>query len=469
LSDLAVVDILKHVSRRPKFLILDEALEKISPHSIGSIVDLLLQIRSEGTAIILITHKIDDVYKFANRVSIMRDGSVLLTDDVNNVDKLTLMRLTYTQLFERGSEAPNHEFYEFLRYNEAILQNLPVNLIIIDLDNRIKIINQACLNSFRLSRQVYLNRPIAFLLEKDNARISALLSEVVSNREEKVFYGEKVVLNQIEAICNIKIVPIFEVGDVIGNIIVFEDVSENDNLQRKIVLSEKLASVGLLGAGVAHEINNPLEIITNFIRYMKFNFQNRQLLAIVDKVQEEVSSIANIVSNLVSFSENDLVGDEDFSIEEVVRVVVDLLKYNANYNRVRIVFQRSGQNPTIRARKNEVKQVLLNLFKNSFEAMPEGGIVEINSRVAEESGETFVELLFADSGTGIDEKNPNNIFLPFYSRRASKGANLGLGLYVSYGIVTKLHGTIAVKNRPQGGTEFTIQLPVVGFDPVNRL
>lgn len=460
LSDLAVVDIIKHISKRPKFLILDETLEKISIQSLTNIVNLLIQLKNEGMSILFITHRIDDVYQIAGKVTIIKDGVVLLTDSVNNIDNLSLMRLTYTQFFiEKNPDPQNHEFYKLLKYNEAILQKLPVNLIVTDNTNTIKIINESCSNCFKLEKSQYINSQTEVLFKKNNPEIVNLLNDNLSQNEDKILYGKKICINNINIICNLKIEPILDHGYVMGKIIVIEDVSENDKLQKQILLSEKLASIGLLAAGVAHEINNPLEIIFNYLSYIRFNFHNKKFLSIMNNLQDEMINISNIVSNLVAFSDNNTLDNEEFSLNELLFIIIDLLKYNANYNKIQIKFNSYNDDILIKSKRNEIKQVILNLFKNSFEAMPKGGIIKIKTNVIIDNDIPYAELIFSDTGAGIDDENTDNVFLPFYSKKKHNNNNLGLGLYVSYGIIKKYNGSISVKNKHPKGCVFTIRLP----------
>lgn len=108
---------------------------------------------------------------------------------------------------------------------------------------------------------------------------------------------------------------------------------------------------------------------------------------------------------------------------------------------------------------NEIKQVVLNLLKNSFEASDGGGVICIHTSSVNMDGRPFACIIFKDDGIGIDDENPDNVFLPFYSTKKGNDANLGLGLSVSYGIVKKYNGNISVKNLKGSGCEFTITLP----------
>ena len=236
-------------------------------------------------------------------------------------------------------------------------------------------------------------------------------------------------------------------------------MTEYQRLQKQVILSEKLASVGLLAAGVAHEINNPLEIIYTYLSFMKFKFRAPEFHEALDTLHEQISHIANIVSNLLSFSDKNTILNEEIELNSEIRNVVNLVKHNATYKHIHIRFEPLADDLLIRANKHEIRQVILNLLKNSFEAMPAGGDIFIKTALRPQAAGDAVQLTFQDTGPGISDDNPNNIFLPFYSTKKGTKDNLGLGLSVSYGIIQKYHGTMSVQNIAGAGCQFEITLP----------
>ena len=151
--------------------------------------------------------------------------------------------------------------------------------------------------------------------------------------------------------------------------------------------------------------------------------------------------------------------DEEIELNGEIRNMLNLVKHNARYKDITIHFEPYQRDLLIRASKREIKQVLLNLLKNSFEAMPSGGDIFIHTTLSNENGANMVQMTFQDTGPGIGDENPNNIFLPFYSTKKGQEENLGLGLSVSYGIIKKYNGTIAVRNLENSGCQFLIKIP----------
>ncbi len=460
LSDRVLVDILKHLYKQPKLLILDEALQKLTAPNLNRMIQILKGLKREGMSIIFVTHRIDDIYTFADKVSIIKNGEILITDSVKNIDKINLIKLAYTQISNTSTvENANREFYNLLKYNEAVLKNLPVNLIVVDYDGNIKLINEYARQYFDIDESTYLNMPVKKLLARSNTDAFRLIKKGLANQNGDSYYNIPVSHNSTESITNIKIHPIHDETFRIGDYIIIEDVTEREKLREQVIVSEKLASIGLLSAGVAHEINNPLEIIYNYIRYLKFNSSNPEVAQTVNNLEEEIQSISQIVSNLISFSDSSRNQMERVNLNELITSIISLVRHNAKYKSIDICFQKKEDPIYLRINKTEIKQVILNLMKNSFEAMPDGGKLIIKAAAKTVGNSIYVEMKFHDTGCGIKKRNIHDIFLPFYSTKKEKFGNLGLGLSVSYGIVKKYNGTIAVRNLNDSGCEFTIRIP----------
>ena len=177
-----------------------------------------------------------------------------------------------------------------------------------------------------------------------------------------------------------------------------------EEMREQFVLSEKLASIGLLAAGVAHEINNPLEIIYNEIDFLKYQLSDKTLHHIIENLDSEIHYIANIVSNLINFSDSKRVNKEYVDINETILNIINLIRYNAKHKNITIHFNPAYKSVKISANKNEIKQVILNLLKNSFEAMPSGGNIYIDTKKIESESSGKIEIRFRDTGYGIIKK-----------------------------------------------------------------
>ncbi len=186
--DRILVEILKGVSANPRLLILDESLEKLTSAMLRRVIAILKRLKENGGTILFITHRIDDLYDLADRVTIIRGGKILLTDSVKNIDKINLIRLAYTQFLEQDP-APTRDpgFYQLLKYNEAILQKLPVNLLVADRDDRICLTNEAARRYFHIPTRLDPPLSLEQVLPPGNPGALARITDALSARQERVF------------------------------------------------------------------------------------------------------------------------------------------------------------------------------------------------------------------------------------------------------------------------------------------
>jgi PAS domain S-box-containing protein len=461
-SDRVLVDILQHVYPWPRLLILDEALEKLSALDFSKVIAILKSLARSGSSIILITHQIDDISKLADSVCILKNGRLLLSEKVEAIDKISIIKMAYTQIGQqRDSEDADEEFHELLKYYEAILQNLPEILVVVDNQNRIRLVNESGKAFFNLEDPIDLPMPIQSFFGNMSDTIFGIITDLGEMGQGKTHYHIPFDSSTTKIISDISVIPIFDDTRKIGTIIIVDDVTEKENMREQLVLSEKLASIGLLASGVAHEINNPLEILKNNVNLLRLLGQDAQSYELLDELDEELQSIKHITENLITFSDNTNRALEEFDLSELIWNIIRLIKKNADDNKIRIDYTHDlSSTILIRANKGEIRQVLLNLYKNSSDAMPNGGSIFMDLEEVSKQGKVMARLVFRDTGGGLQGDNLLDVFLPFFTTKKNNH-NLGLGLSISYGIINKYGGTIHPENVKPMGCQFTIELPLV--------
>lgn len=467
LADRALVDVLKHLYRRPRLLILDETLEKLSTENLKRLVLLLGKSVAEGLAVLFISHRIDDVYTVADRVTILRDGRRLLTEQTDDIDKLNLIRLAYTHTLPSLDRVDEETFSRVLKYNEAILRDLPVSLLVVDGDGELRMMNQAA-ETFLLpdAGVAYVGRKLAEVLPPGNQELLSMLDADGCVDGARAFRRVRLVAPGGTRTCNLTRYPILERSRLIGSILIFVDITEEESLRDRITLSENLASLGLLAAGVAHEINNPLDIMGYHLENLRFHNRNTDIDASLDGIEDEIQAIAQIVGQLITFSGKGPVEPETFHLDELVCDLVELLRYQARKSRIDVVLERPepssrAEGFLIHANKCEIRQVLLNLLRNAFEAMPNGGTALLRVLADDTRERDFCRIDVEDEGRGLSVGKLSDLFLPFFSTKSATGRNAGLGLSISYGITTRYGGTIEAENLAAGGCRFSVFLPRV--------
>jgi signal transduction histidine kinase len=245
-----------------------------------------------------------------------------------------------------------------------------------------------------------------------------------------------------------------------------ERVYEAD-LRRTITLrnmehTNKMASIGRLAAGVAHEINNPLAIIAEKAGLMRdliatqgAQVSTGKLSDLADSVLRSVERCSNITHRLLGFAKHVEVDFKPLDTREVVREVLELLGKEAEYRNIKVTLEADDDLPTIRSDRGQLQQVLLNIINNAFAAVDDGGAIDLS---IEAYRKNRIAITVTDNGTGISQSDLKRIFEPFFTTKKEKGT--GLGLSITYGLVQKLGGEIRVKSEEGVGTTFTVLLPL---------
>ena len=246
--------------------------------------------------------------------------------------------------------------------------------------------------------------------------------------------------------------------------VMVEALREREKLQRKesetrLIQSEKQASVGKLAAGVAHEINNPLTAVLTFthliLRRSDLPDAVREDLAVV---AEQTERVRTIVKSLLDFSRQTELSPTAMDINPLVADSVRLMENQALIKGIDLVFAAGADLPILVLDRNQCQSVLINMLLNAFDATAAGGRIEISTRNAGTDHAGGVEIIVADTGSGILADHMDKLFDPFFTTKAV-GKGTGLGLAVSAGIIQRHGGTITVKSKPGAGTAFTIWLP----------
>lgn len=462
IGDKIILNVLKNLHYSPSLLILDESFERLTTTYLQKLKQLLLSMNEQGMSLLYVTHKVDDLFDFAHHVTILREGSILYRDSIKESDAIDLIRLAYTQISkEEASENPGQEFYALLKYNRAILEELPVSLLVVDEGYKLKIINDSAKSLFGVEERRYFNRSWEILPLMNGDELFPVLEEAVSAQESRSFHDLALEFEDRLVEVDVNVFPIFDGRHFIGSIIVFADITEQEQMRGKIMLAEKLASVGLLSAGVAHEINNPLEIIYNYLDHIRIKSGgNPEMEEAVRGIEAEIESISQITSNLILFGESRVEETEILELHELLLTILDLVRRTAAGKGIEIVAQPVEQPLYCSANRNELKQVILNLLKNAFEAMPAGGRLTVRTELEELGSRRRIRLIVRDTGTGISVRNREDLFLPFFTTKDEREENLGLGLAISYSLVRRYNGNIEVSSPPEGGAEFVVLLPV---------
>ena len=237
-------------------------------------------------------------------------------------------------------------------------------------------------------------------------------------------------------------------------------VSAQQAAEARLIQTTKLAAVGEMAAGVAHELNNPLTTVVGFselvLESLPSDSPQRADMVVVLK---EARRARDVVRRLLDFSRQSETLRTKADLNELIRDVLSLMQHMFHINGVSISTVFDERLPWVSIDRNQMKQVFLNLFHNALNAMPGGGELSIETRQTPRYGLPFASVSIKDNGTGISSDNLSRIFEPFFTTRAGQGGT-GLGLSVTYGIISEHDGAIEVESSPGKGSTFTVFLPL---------
>jgi PAS domain S-box-containing protein len=351
----------------------------------------------------------------------------------------------------------------------AVLESASEGIVLIDAAGRITLLNPAAERLFGYERGELLGLPLETLLP-DRARRSHVGHRKSYFAEPRVrpmgigldLFGRRKDASEFPVEISLSYV---ELPDGRAAMAFITDITERkrveEQLQRQRELlyqNEKLAALGTMAAGIAHEMNNPLGIITTRIEVMLLDAEQQQLPAqVLDDLQvlhRASQRVARIAASLRSFARHTPGDRVPLDLNAVVAESVQLLQKPLAADNVQMVTSLNRELPPILGDASTLHQVLMNLLTNAREAMPGGGQIRIETAPAERPG--WIRLLVTDTGPGIPAEEISKIFDPFFT---TKRTGTGLGLSVSYGIIQEHGGTVDVQSRPGAGTTFILSFP----------
>jgi two-component system, NtrC family, sensor histidine kinase AtoS len=448
-----VVELARALIVNPKILILDELSNKLTPEEMKKVYRVLFDLREKGTGIIYISHDMDEVLKLAERVTVLKDGYRRSTDLSKNLDKYRLFQLTYSfKLDQQQLEHTESKFFMLSKYLENIIHSLPIGAVILDNADRIRLLNFTSTELFQFNTKPVVNKRIQDIL-KDIALPKK--KEILQAIEEHTTrtWDELEVTDDL--ILKIHLFPLEDENQVfLGTAIFVEDISLNTFMTDYLIQSEKMASIAEVAVGVAHEINNPLYIIRNYLELIKSKTGEPNLQEKILKIEKELGRIVDIVTNLLSFSRIKQNVGKEVELNTVIEEITVLLQHNISEKQIKLSKKLPGYPIYVQGDENRLKQVFINLFMNSIDAVLSNGKIELKAEYQDEKVHVFI----ADNGYGIPEDVQDKIFKPFFTTKITK-KNTGLGLSVCSHIINEHGGDITFSSIPGEKTVFTLQLP----------
>lgn len=384
----------------------------------------------------------------------------------------------YQSLEQEATEA--QRLKNFL---ENIVESINVGLLTTDLDDRIESWNSQMEFVYGTKRDQALGKPLQEIFPSDLIRaIRRVYTRNVTGAALSAVPGDEDLIARIykfklqprpsrtkeeargegaEArIVNIAVTPLISRDNSIkGKLILFDDITDRATLEDQLMQSEKLTSIGLLAAGVAHEVNTPLAVISSYTQMLQKQLKPEDpKMKIVDKIIKQSFRASEIVNGLLSFSRISGSQFSEVDCNKVITETLSLLDHQFKTSNVTVERHLHEDLPPIYANSGKLQQVFLNLFLNAKDAMARGGVLRVST--ATRNSDVLIEV--ADTGSGIPPEYLKKIYDPFFTTKSGRGT--GLGLSVSYGIIQEHSGKIDVESRPGEGTRFTLEFPAPRSD-----
>ncbi|MDD5465262.1 MAG: PAS domain S-box protein [Candidatus Omnitrophica bacterium] len=245
-------------------------------------------------------------------------------------------------------------------------------------------------------------------------------------------------------------------GKLVGFIFIAKDMTERKKLEYQIFQAEKLAALGQLSAGMAHEINNPLFVISGRLEMLKQEELDQKVRDSLDLISSQTDRIRNLVDRILRFSRKSTTALEPIDINEAIEAVLPWVQYNKLPSAEVILEKSFTKNmPKIKGDLHQLQEVFLNLLINAYQSMPNGGKIKI---ITSKLDDHYAQIQIIDSGVGIPAHHLKNIFMPFFS---TKKEGLGLGLSICHNIIKNHNGSIELTSKVNQGASFTIKLPFI--------
>ena len=255
--------------------------------------------------------------------------------------------------------------------------------------------------------------------------------------------------------------PIFDKeGNVSGYFGIHRDLSEKRTLEKQLIHTQKMESIGTLAAGIAHEVGNPLASISALVQVARRSTEDTFIKEKLDLVKNQVTRISKIIRDLVDFSRPSDFELQRVNINECLKEAVEITKVGTKSKNIEYNVKLSDDLPNLPLVADQLEQVFVNILLNAVDAINEvkedrEKSINVESALSEDEA----IITFTDTGSGITEENLNKIFEPFFTTK-SQGKGTGLGLWVSYGIIRSFQGNIEADSEIGKGTTFTIKLPI---------
>jgi PAS domain S-box-containing protein len=391
------------------------------------------------------------------------EGAMLTSEDIELVRNLSgyVAVAIENSLLYRSEREKATAIARLKEFSENIIESINIGLLAIDREGRIINWNSALEELLAISRATAIGRSVNEIFDED---LLITIQAATGNNGWQIGEIHNIYRYKIsskdnrELVVNISLSPL-EAKDtrLAGTLMLIEDITARVRLEEQLRETDKLSSIGLLAAGVAHEVNTPLTGISSYTQMLLAQIStNDPKFTVLEKIKRQALRASDIVNNLLNFSRTGNVEFVELDINRILDDTMQLLEPQLRNTQIKIERNYGENLPNTIGNANKLQQVFMNLLINARDAMPHGGMLTIRTQARD----SVILIDVTDTGVGIAPENIAKIYDPFFTTK-SIGQGTGLGLAVSYGIIQEHKGRIFVESKPDQGTRFRIKLPSV--------
>jgi len=417
-----------------------------------------------AVAVVAPVSEIEDALKKGSEFQLLLQGFVILVI-FSSAGMFVFFLTRWSHFLEKTVEERTSDLKKSEEKYRSLVESAEDFIFTVAVDGRLQSVNSFTANFFGGPPEYFNHKPLTSLFPDDVAEKQIRLIRLVYTHGKSIRDEFEIGMEENKIWISANFMPIKnEAGEISAILCIARDITENKNLEKQLVNTEKLASLGTLAAGVAHEVNNPLGVILGFCDLLlQKTDPHSRTYEDLKTIERQGLHCKEVVENLLSFAR---LGQGDYEYTDLnhcLREIIKVVNHTLQMNDIELVTDLGGNLPLVRGEFRQLQQVFLNLINNGVAAMNGGGLLRIRTGFDKNRRKAVVEI--KDNGCGIRSEDMDRIFEPFFTTKP-EGEGTGLGLFVSYGIVTKFGGSIECSSSrastlgKQKGTVFTVRLAI---------
>ena len=417
-----------------------------------------------SVAVVAPVSEVEEAVERGNRRQFVLQGMVVIVIILGS-GAILFLEMRWSRILKKKVDERTEELKRSEEKYRSLVESAEDLIFTVDGEGKFQSMNSFTANFFGGRPEDFLGKDLFSLFPREVSEKQLELIRLVYEHGKSVRDEFEINTGDYRIWINANFMPLKDKEKIVNAVLcIARDITENKNLEHQLITTEKLASLGTLAAGVAHEINNPLGVILGFCELLLQKADNgTQEFEDLKTIERQGIHCKEIVENLLSFARFEKGNSEYADLNLCLGESIKVAKHTLEMNDIELLTELDQNIPSVRGDPRQLQQVFLNLISNGIAAMGGGGTLLIRTKLQRSNRKAVIQ--FQDNGMGIRKENMEHIFEPFFTTKP-EGEGTGLGLFVSYGIISKYGGTIECishdcdSSSGSSGTSFIIKLPI---------